>query len=328
MKKRKIIFRLLVLTLVLNFVNIKLNAQSNNLEFKTDGLYYAEFYDYIFRGHFEHINFSRKDSQFSMIIEDYLRKYGSQCSRYLPTNKVEIMKLVCSREKVTRNGYGIEISRVCVDWDWVGTGIFARPDLYKAKQIVQDDNTSEGIQKILALYKDSNVIGNSIDLIHKKNGLRNDMSEIFRLNSCNSKGIKRFEENLKRFALGKSSLRIKEESKYSLIKKSKGPKGEQNYLKLSNDLIANQSKTWMANRYRKNSTSNVVILSRDENGKPKSLKVNYVYSSMFGGPYKGWARISFLNGLPNCIYFHDFPRNCKKPNSSIIASFVQGSYSN
>ena len=327
MNRKKIIFKLFVLIILSNFINTRLNAQSNNLEFKTDGLYYAEFYDYIFRGHFENINFSRKDSQFSMIIEDYLKNYGSQCSRYLPNNKVEIMKLVCSQERITKNGYGVEISRVCIDWEWIGTGVYAKPDLYKAKQIVQDDNTSEGIQKILALYKGSNVIGNSIDLIHKKNGLRNDMYEIFRLNSCNSKGLIRFEENLKRFALGKSSIKINEESKYSIIKKSNGPKGEQNYLKLFDDLIANQSRTWMANRYRKGSTSNLIIFTRDEKGRPKSLKVNYIYSSMFGGPYKGWAKINFVNGLPDCIYFHDFSRNCKKSNSSIIASFAKGSYS-
>ena len=152
------------------------------------------------------------------------------------------------------------------------------------------------------------------------------MLEIFSLNQCSSLGIKRFEENLKLFALGRNRIRMKEESKYASIKKSNGPDGKQNFTKLFDDLIINQSKTWMMNKYIKGSISNLIILAKDEKGKPKSLKANYRYSSAFGGGYDGWAKINFVNGLPNCIYFFDFPNNCKTPNSSILASYVRGDY--
>ncbi|TDT45154.1 hypothetical protein CLV90_2238 [Maribacter spongiicola] len=39
------------------------------LELNTDGLYYAEFYDYIFRGHFEEIDVKRDDMQFLLIFD-------------------------------------------------------------------------------------------------------------------------------------------------------------------------------------------------------------------------------------------------------------------
>lgn len=324
---RTYFLKLITLIIFFNVSFNELNAQSNNLVFNTDGLYYAEFYDYIFRGHFEKIKFSRKDDQFSLIMNQYLKNFGKQCSDYLPSNKVEIMKLVCSREKVTKNGYGTVISRDCVDWEWIGTGLFAKPDLYNAKQVADNVDTEEGLQKALSMLTDPNAAENSIDFAHKINGVRNDMSEIFKLNSCNSEGVKRFEENLKLFALGKPSIRMKEESKYTTIKKSGGPKGEQNYIKLFDDLIANQSKTWMMNRYKNGSISNLVVLTKDENGRPTSLRANFRYSTSFGGSYKGWAEIYFVNGLPDCIYFHDFPEKCKKPNSSIVASFSQGKYS-
>ena len=75
--------------------------------FNTDGLYYAEFYDYIFRGHFEHIKMKREDMEFLMIFEQYIRAYGSQCDRYFPANKVQVMEQVCATEEGTTNGYGM-----------------------------------------------------------------------------------------------------------------------------------------------------------------------------------------------------------------------------
>ena len=83
----------------------------------------------------------------------------------------------------------------------------------------------------------------------------------------------------------------------------------------------------MMNRYTKGSISGLDVLAKDSKGRPQSLKASYRFSSAFGGPYSGWTKIDFVNGLPDCIYFHDFPRNCKKSNSSIVASYAQGKYS-
>jgi hypothetical protein len=55
------------------------------------------------------------------------------------------------------------------------------------------------------------------------------------------------------------------------------------------------------------------------------LQANYSYKG-FGGNSKAWVVITFTNGLPDCIYFSDFPKNCKTPSSSIVASYAQGNY--
>tara|TARA_R110002049_G_scaffold166186_1_gene332384 strand:- start:938 stop:1948 length:1011 start_codon:yes stop_codon:yes gene_type:complete len=295
------------------------------LVFNTDGMYNAEFFDYIFRGHFENIDLKREDMQFLMIFEQYLRAYGGQCPSFLPEDKVEIMEQVCSMEEVSRNVYGVELSRNCVQYKWVGTGLYARPDLYNAKIEIQNILQADALRTTMEMITDPNAMGNSVDLMHKAKGLQNDMLQIFKINTCNSPGVRRFEENLKLFALNKPAIRMEGNSKYATIKKSGGPVGSQDFNKLIDDLVANQSKTWTFNRYTPGSISAVSILSKDSEGRPKSIKANYSYSG-FGSGSQGWVQIDFEKGLPKCIYFFDFPTNCKTPNSSIVASYAQGGY--
>jgi len=320
-----------VLIITTSFIKIntdkleKLVVESQSLEFNTDGLYYAEFFDYMFRGHFENIEIKREDMEFIMIFEQYLRTFGKQCSAYLPTNKVQIMEQVCSVQRVTSYTFGAD-TRDCIEWEWVGTGIYAKPDLYNAKMEVENIQRSESLQTVMAMIADPNAMGNSVDMVHKIKGLKNDMAQIFKLNPCNGAGIKRFEENLKLFALNKPAIRMQGSSKYATMKKSGGPSGSHDLNKLIDDLVASQSKTWSFNRYTQGSISGVIeVQSKDNKGRPTALKANYSYSG-FGSSSNGLVRITFTNGLPKCIYFSDFPKNCKTPSSSIVASYVQGDY--
>ncbi len=306
---------------------ISVENKSEVLELNTDGLYYAEFYDYIFRGHFEEIDVSRDDMQFLLIFDQYLRAYGAQCSGSLPTNKVQIMNEECATEEVTKNGWGDVISRVCVKYVWVGSGLYAKTALYEAYGEIDKIQRSKGLGTMMDMITDPNSMGNSVDMIHKTNGLKGDMLKIFKLNACGSPGLKRFEENLRLFALNKQSIRMEKASKYTTMKKSGGPTGDQNYHKLIDDLVYDQSKTWSFNRYTKGSISGVTTSSRDSEGRPMELSANYSFSG-FSGNSKGSVRITFKNGLPKCIYFYDFPQNCKSPNSSIISSYAEGKYAN
>ena len=303
-----------------------LDSAIQSTELKTDGLYYAEFFDYIFRGHFEHVQMSREDLQFLMIFEQYLRAFGRQCPDALPTDKVEIMEDVCAMEEVTTNGYGIETSRVCVQWKTVGTGLYARPELYEAKLAVERLQSSDALRKAIGMITDPNAMGNSVDMMHRANGLKNDMAMIFRLNPCHSEGIKRFESNLRLFALNKPAIRMKQASKYVAMKESGGPSGPQRFNALVDDLVKDQARTWGFNRYIPGSISNVKKYL-DTQGRAKELVANYGYKG-FGGTSTGSVRITFTNGLPKCLYFFDFPNNCKSPNSSILASYARGDYAN
>jgi len=326
--KIKLLSLTFLLLIVFSFtekVSEELHINPQNVELNTDGLYYAEFFDYIYRGHFENIKIKREEAEFLTIFGQYLRAFGKQCPNYLPANKVKIMQQECAKEQVTTNGYGIETSRVCIEWRWVWSGLYAKPDLYNAKMKIENIQRSKGLQTVMAMITDPNAMGNSIDMVHKIKGLKNDMAQIFKLNPCNSNGIKRFEENLALFALNKAAIRMQGISKYAVIKKSGGPTGLQNFNKLIDDLVANQARTWSFNRYNPGNISGLTMLSKDTKGRPASLKANYVYSG-FGNNGKGWVKVTFDNGLPDCIYFFDFPNNCKTPNSSIVASYAQGKY--
>lgn len=300
-------------------------SQAQKIEFNTDGLYDAEFFDYIYRGHFENIELKRENIQFLMIFEQYLRAFGKQCPSYLPDDKVQFMEQVCSKEQVTTNGYGVEVSRYCIEWKWVWTGLYARPDLYNAKLEVKKIQGVDALKNALEYFTNPNALGNSVDLAHKVKGLQMDMARIFKINSCNSDALKRFEENLKLFALNKPAIRMQGSSKYATMKESGGPTGLQDFNRLIDDLVADQAKTWMFNHYPPGSITEVSILSKDNQGRPKVIKANYLFSG-FSGNSKGWVKVIFTDGLPKCIYFWDFPNNCKTPSSSIMASYAQGKY--
>ncbi|MCB0686952.1 MAG: hypothetical protein KDC53_10515 [Saprospiraceae bacterium] len=204
------------------------------------------------------------------------------------------------------------------------TGLYARPDLYNAKMEVEEIHNMSGLSHALSYLTDPNAMGNSIDLVHKAKGLKLDMERIFRMNTCNCDALKRFEENLIRFALDQTSIRMEGASKYSEVKSSGGPSGTQDFNKLVDDLIRDQAKTWMMNRYQSGSISDVDITKNDQ-GKPRSLRANYRFSG-FGGSSSGSVKIVFKDGLPTCMYFWDFPNNCKTPSMSIVAGYAQGNY--
>lgn len=213
-----------------------------------------------------------------------------------------------------------------VQWKTVGTGLYARPELLNAKLAVERLQSSDALRKTLQMVTDPNALGNSVDLMHKAKGLKNDMLLIFRLNPCRSAAIRRFEENLRFFALNRSSIRMQEASKYEKMKRSGGPSGPQNFNKLIDDLVSDQARTWGFNRYLPGSISNVKEYW-DGNGRANELTANYRYKG-FSGVSPGSVRITFANGLPKCIYFFDFPNNCKSPNSAILASYAKGDYTN
>lgn len=300
-------------------------SYSQNTHINTDGLYNAEFIDNIFIGHFEDLEIKNDDEFLLIFFGGYLRTYGEQCDVYLPKDKVKIMKLVCQREQVTTNGYGIETSRYCIEWDWEWTGLYARKELYKSNMKLQSKFSKDILRSTVETMTDPNAMGNSVDMIHKAKAFNYDMSEIFKLNPCDSKALRRFEENLIAFSENKKGIRSQADSKYKKIKESGGPTGSQNFEKLIDDLVYDQARTWSLNKYQTKSVTNISIVSRDNQGRPIAMTAYYTYSSFFGNN-KGWVKIIFDNGLPKCIYFHDYPNNCKTPKSSIVNSYFTGNY--
>ncbi len=295
------------------------------MQFKTLGLNNAAFFDYVYRGHFENIELDVNDSHFLMILSAYLNTFGSLCPDQLPEDKVEIMTEVCSRESVTTDGWGVEVSRYCIAWKTVGTGIYADPKLYAAKMRLVAQQDQNALRTVMDMYTNPNAMGNSVDQIHKAKALQSDMSNFFRLNACDSKSITQFANNLLAFATQRPPVRLKGMSNYEKIKILGGPSGDQNYTKLLNDILRNQSNTWAMNKYIGNSIANVREFRSQDKTQMIALKANYGFSGLLG-KQTGAVTVKFKDGLPDCIYFSDFPENCKKPNSTLIAKYATGKY--
>lgn len=313
------------ITLTIVLLTIQFKFYSQNTSINTDGLYNAEFIDNIFIGHFEDLEIKNDDEFLLMFFGGYLNTYGKQCDAFLPKEKVKIMKQVCQRESVTTNGLGVETSRYCIEWDWEWTGLYARKELYQAKMKLQSKFSQKAVINTIEKMTNPNAVGNSVDLMHKAKAFNYDMDKILKLNPCDSKSLRRFEENLIAFSENKEGIRMKEESKYKKIKDIGGPTDPQNLKKLINDLVLDQSKTWVANKYIANSISRISTTSKDNKNRPIEITAYYDFSSFFG-KQNGWVKIVFNNGLPKCIYFHDYPKNCKTPKASIINDYALNKY--
>ncbi|MDT8346772.1 MAG: hypothetical protein RQ756_03140 [Flavobacteriaceae bacterium] len=308
----------------IRFLNENGNAEGN-MTFTTKGLNYAEFFDYVYRGHFENIEMKPESSEFFMIFSAYLNLFGSTCPDLLPPDKVEIMTERCSRERVTTNGYGIETSRICIEWETVGTGIFARPELYATKMKLQNAQNTDALRTVIDMYTNPNAMGNSVDQIHQAKALRIDMGAFFRLNVCSNPSIRHFEKNLRAFALGQKPLRLKGMSPYEELRIKGGPSGEQNFTKLIDDILINQSETWGFNQYVRGTITNVQDF-KGADGKTIALKANYKFKGLMGTD-TGAVTVRFKKGLPDCIIFYDFPDNCKKPKAALLSAYANGAYS-
>ncbi|PIB38346.1 hypothetical protein BFP75_17350 [Maribacter sp. 4G9] len=295
------------------------------MQFRTLGLNNAAFFDYIYRGHFENIELDVNSSHFLMILSGYLNTFGSLCPEQLPEDKVEIMTQECSRENVTTNGWGVEVDRYCIAWRTVGTGIYADPKLYAAKMRLVAKQDQNALRTVIDMYTNPNAMGNSVDQIHKAKALQTDMANFFTLNGCDSKSVEQFATNLLAYANQKPPARLKGMSVYEKIKILGGPAGDQNYSKLLNDILGNQSKTWAMNRYVPNSISNVREFKSSDKTQTVSLTANYNFSGLLG-KQTGAVTVKFKDGLPDCIYFSDFPENCKKPNGALVAKYGLGQY--
>jgi hypothetical protein len=301
------------------------NVGCNNYtsSFKTDGLQYSRLYQSLYEGDFLNVSFTRDDTKFSVLVNEYLNAYAKTSGACLPKNKVEIMTQECATERVTTNGWGTETGRECVRWITVGTGLYAKPYLYEGKLVLDNIQNNNAVRNTWRLLLNQNGQGELGGLVAFHGAVQNDMILLISQNGCRSMALKRFEQNLRRFALNELPFRgggQKEEDPYSNLLVS-----NQNFEALINDLVSAQSRTWALNRYTYNSISSVKVVSQDEKNRPKELMANYSFQGM-GGYTTGWVKVTFKNGLPECLYFYDNPSACRSTDKQVTKKYVKGVY--
>jgi hypothetical protein len=292
--------------------------------FSANGLHNEKTLTDLYAGNFVDIPFDRENLPFLILFQAYLESYARHCAAYLPPNKVEMTRQVCAREQYQVNQYGARVgASSCVEYRTEGTGLYADPVLYDAKAEVDRVAALSVVKDTLKQMTQKNPLEAALNTVKDTQVTADDMNRLFGLNPCPSPGVKRFQENLRLFALGKQPISLSGASESARTQPSSaGPAKDQNYTRFLEDLVQEQSKSWFMNRYVSGSTSNVVVTSRDAAGRPSKLVGHY----LFNGRSQGSVTVDFTDGLPECMYFFDLPSTCKTPNRRIVAAYSSGSY--
>ncbi len=299
-----------------------LNAKSLN----TLNLNYETELTGVYLGDFKHARLSADGVPVSMIFRHYLEAFGRHCKHCLPANKVPITVSECATESVTRDGWGYEISRTCVEWRDVPTGLYADAALYASSNRVSH---AAGMNMLSESMGEGDLLAGR-GAVDDKLSLGNDMEKLVLQNGCKSDALKRFEQNLYRFVEGKPPLKLAgNETLASTRKINKAAlhSNNLNFKQLLNELIIENSRGWMINRYMRGSVGRIRVQSRNSDGSPRKVFANYSYNTM-GQISSGSVTLIFSNGIPKCLYFFDAPRNCRHPSRRIITAYEKGKYSN
>lgn len=292
--------------------------------FSGSGLHNEGSVSALFRGEFERVDFNREDLEFAVLFQQYLNQYAEKCAAHLPANKVEMTERRCAMEEVTRNGFGVEISRACVRYVDVGTDLFAKPDLYAAMQeidrLMAADRLRQSWRLILTMTESSSLDGMA-SMTAMALEAQSDMKAVVQNNACAGAGLKRFEENLRWFALNDEGIRL-DGSRAVPVAVSEAWLAftSDDYAHLIDGLIADQSRTWALNRYMRGSVSGVSVSAPD--GSPSRVAASYSFDG-FNGRSRWSVELTFTGGRPVCLEFWDAPGVCRTPSRSIVAEHVE-----
>ncbi|MBC3765502.1 hypothetical protein [Neptunicella marina] len=279
----------------------------------------------IYLGDFEHAKLEPGGAAFNTLFGNYLYAFGRQCAAHLPANKVEMTESKCVREQYEVNGYGMRTgSSQCIEYRDFGTGVYADPALYATSKKIASKLGNKMLGQIFT-NRDPFATRRILDEAVSAAG---DMSRLVTQNACNSAALKRFEMNMHLFAKGEPGLRLDSGERLSDVIASKASNlkaKDINLTKLIDDLIVENSKGWMMNRYSPGNVYAVKVVSKDNAGRPRRVDANYNFLS-FGKTARGAVKLIFQDHVPKCLYFADAPQTCRVPSRGIVNAFDQGKY--
>lgn len=297
------------------------------MRFHTEDMYYAEFFDYLYRGHSENLQIEKESSEFLTMFNGYINAFSKNCFDALPEEKIQLMELVCKAYTVTKEALsGFELYSSCNHWAYEGSGIFAKPAIYKAKLLLEEPRDKSVLAHLADMYADPNANGNDVEFMHRLKRLKIDLDLMFANNDCRGKAMAQFEANLLNYATGKPLQRLKGISVYEKMRIAGAPSGKQDITKLINDMVRRQSETWALNKYIPNTITNLKSFAGQDGKTIVAYRADYKFSNRFLGNDTGKVTIRLKEGLPDCIIFSDFPNNCKKPSASLLVAYSNGDY--
>ncbi len=289
---------------------------------KATGFEFEQAFRNLYAGRFSEMPIRKDQLEFAVMMGSYLRIFGKRCPDQLPQNRVEMTEDQCFRWVETRNGYNVLIDSTCTATRPVGIGIFADPELYAAFRGLTRESPGMGLRESLSMLRGD--LSGIAALSQSLRSMSSDVQELIMANGCPSGALARFQENLRRFARGDPPIVIAGAGDVSVPRPT--PDDRTNYSEMLQDSVLADSATWTFNRYLRGSVTNVRLASRDAQGRPRRITGSYTYEG-FAGRQNGTVALEFANGVPSCLFFWDFPNDCKTVPSHIVQGYQNGKYS-
>lgn len=286
----------------------------------------------IYTGDFPSIRLDRGGTEFMMIISGYMEDFGRDCKQFLPPNKVEITIQVCNDAPSTPiyNPYSDrDVNRTgCSGYHTEGTGIYADPNLYNAVNDISAKAQVGLLRSVLGVGggkggRIANPLTNPGQLTDQIVGIAGETKALIKANGCGSAGLKNFQSNLIRFANGEAPVKYAGAVVSVPIAVLPGVR-DADFTRLLDDLVADNSRGWMMNRYQPGSISDPIV-SHDPTGSPTRIMARYSFSGP-NGRQTGRLIVSFKDGVPDCLYFSDAPDSCRLPSQRIISAYEKNAY--
>ncbi|HEX4155231.1 MAG TPA: hypothetical protein VHY48_06425 [Acidobacteriaceae bacterium] len=307
-------------------------AASAAAHFSASGLNNEDDLLRIYSGDFQSVRLDRSGDEFMLILSSYMNDYATECKRFLPANKVEITKQVCTGTSTPVNGYGNPVgASTCVSYETVGTGLYADPQLYAAVNDVSAKAAASMLGNMLGMVTGkgshaANPLTMPQQILDQVVAVGDEMKAVIRTNACGSMGLRNFQANLVRFANGDAPVKYAGAVGAAAAPGSAagGDVKDADYGRLLDDLVAANARGWMMNRYQAGSISDPIV-ERDPLGRPVRVTAQYSYAGM-QGTERGRVTVSFKDGSPDCLYFSDAPDTCRLPAAGVVSAYEKNAY--
>lgn len=291
---------------------------------KADGLNYESEVTALYLGDFANARLRPEGDAYSFLLRNYIDAFSRKCPAQLPANKVEITAQRCTAERVTRNGYGVEISRDCAQWETYGTGRYADPALMNISKRLEAKQGRDVIGSIVPT-QGGDLGSYSRRITDIALAAQGDMDTLLGQNACSSGALKRFQANLERFGSGSPALKLAGGATLASTRGSGGAYVPSDYGKMVDALIEQNARGWMMNRYLPGSVTAVSVTQKDASGRPTNISARYRFNQL-GQIQNGSVQVAFRDGRPVCMYFFDARSTCRVPNPGIVTAYEKGEY--
>lgn len=164
----------------------------------------------LYRGDTSSVPMARDSRHFGVFFHTYLVAFAEQCQGNLPANKTPVLTWQCVNqvEKIPPLGSWRPRSTTCLEYKRRPSGVFTTPQMSRAfETLASMDRGDEGQQSIVDGFKAVLDVSRNLELLKQLDSYAPDHQKVIRSQTCQGRDLARFQENLRRYAVGESLVR-------------------------------------------------------------------------------------------------------------------------